>query len=99
MTPLAFISGILLGTAFSIFFGLAVVALLFYFLGFDEPRIADEIGTLLKFSGLFLIMTFTSALGFIGLLKNRERKWWYQALMWLSWLLAGAWVVGQRVAN
>ena len=86
MTPLVFVSGILLGTAFSIFFGLAVVALLMAMLGVDTPRVSAEIRPLLGYSGLFLVLTTTSALGFIAQLKRHPKRWWAQSLMWLSWL-------------
>ncbi len=86
MTPLVFVSGILLGTAFSIFFGLAVVALLMAMLGVDTPRVSAEIRPLLGYSGLFLVLTATSAMGFISLLKNHPKRWLAQALMWISWL-------------
>lgn len=86
MTPLVFISGILLGTAFSIFFGLAVVALLMAMLGVETPRVAAEIGPLLGYSALFLILTATSGLGFLALLKKHRHRWVAQAVMWASWV-------------
>lgn len=86
MTPLVFISGILLGTAFSIFFGLAVVALLMAMLGVETPRVAAEIGPLLGYSALFLFLTATSALGFLSLLKKHRLRWPAQAVMWISWI-------------
>ena len=88
MTPLLFLSGILLGTAFSIFFGLAVVALLFFLLGTETPRVAAEIRPLLGYSGLFLVLTATSGLGFTSLVKKHRHRWWAQALMWISWVVA-----------
>jgi len=93
VTPLLFISGILLGTAFSIFFGLAVVALQFFLLGTDTPRVAAEIEPLLRYSGLFLGLTLTSALGFMALAKNHNQVRWAQAVMWLSWAAAITWLV------
>ncbi|MEM7081849.1 MAG: hypothetical protein AAF465_03880 [Pseudomonadota bacterium] len=86
MTPLVFVSGILLGTAFSIFFGLAVVALIMAMLGVDTPRVEAEIKPLLGYSGLFLFLTATSAWGFIAQLKTTPRRWLAQALMWISWI-------------
>lgn len=88
MTPLVFVSGILLGTAFSIFFGLAVVALLMGLLGSETPRVAAEIRPLLTYSFIFLGLTITSALGFAGLVKKHARRWWAQSVMWASWITA-----------
>lgn len=86
MTPLVFVSGILLGTAFSIFFGLAVVALLMAMLGVETPRVAAEIRPLLGYSALFLFLTATSGLGFLTLLKKHRSYLIAQAVMWLSWV-------------
>jgi hypothetical protein len=86
VTPLVFVSGILLGTAFSIFFGLAVVALLMAMLGVETPRVAAEIRPLLGYSALFLFLTATSGLGFLALIKKHRNYLAAQAVMWLSWL-------------
>lgn len=88
MTPLVFISGVFLGTAFSIFFGLAVVALLMAMLGTETPRVAAEIKPLLSFSALFLTLTVTSAVGFLAVLKKHRLKLAAQVLMWSSWIIA-----------
>ncbi|MFK8030408.1 MAG: hypothetical protein AB8G18_09215 [Gammaproteobacteria bacterium] len=88
MTPLVFVSGILLGTAFSIFFGLAVVALLMAMLGVDTPRVADEIGPLLGYSALFLVLTTASALGFMAMLKKHQKRWLAQGIMWSTWVVS-----------
>lgn len=87
MRPLTIITGILLGSAASITLGLAVVIVIFYFTGLDEPRVADEFGPLAGTVVLFGILTAFSAASFIGLIKERRWKWIAQGAMWLVLVL------------
>ncbi|MFK8053287.1 MAG: hypothetical protein AB8F65_09970 [Woeseiaceae bacterium] len=81
------ITGVVLGSAASITLGLAVVIVIFYFTGLDEPRVADEFEPLAGSVGLFAILTAISATSFIGLLKEKAWRWLSQAAMWACLLL------------
>lgn len=87
MRPLTIITGVVLGSAFSITLGLAVVIVIFYFTGLDEPRIADEFDPLIGSVGLFFVLTAISAASFVGLVKERFWRWYAQAAMWVALLL------------
>ena len=82
MRPLAILTGFVLGTAGSITFSMAVVGLLFAVLAPKYPHLQAEVKPLLVASGLFLCLTATSALSFIGVLRERAWRWWAQASMW-----------------
>ncbi|MEN7344107.1 MAG: hypothetical protein AAAFM81_14240 [Pseudomonadota bacterium] len=84
MRPLTIITGVVLGSALSITLGLAVVIVIFYFTGFEQPRIADETEPLAQSVALFFVLTVVSAASFIGLVKERVWRWFAQALMWLG---------------
>ena len=82
MNPLAFVTGILLGSAASIALGLVVVAFIFLVLGSDHPRLAAEFGPLLASVALFVVMTVVCGVSFIGLVRRRRWRWWAQGIMW-----------------
>ncbi len=82
MPPLAFITGILLGTSASIASGLVVVLILFLLLADRHPRLASEYPALLESTGIFAVMTVICAISFIGLLRRRRWRWWAQGMMW-----------------
>lgn len=84
MTPLVFITGVMLGTCASIAFGLLVVMLLFWLLGASEPQVANEWVSLGRSTVVFFIMTMICAVSFIALLKKQRWRWPAQALMWLG---------------
>lgn len=87
--PLTVLTGILLGSAFAISLGLAVVALLFFLLLDEYPRLETEVQPLLRSTALFVLLTALSAAGFVGVLKNTAWRWYAQAAMWLSLLGIG----------
>ena len=76
------LTGFVLGTAGSITFSMAVVGLLFGVLAPKYPHLQAEVKPLLVASGLMLCLTVTSALSFIGVLRERAWRWWAQASMW-----------------
>jgi cytochrome bd-type quinol oxidase subunit 2 len=84
MTPLVFITGVLLGTCASIAFGLLVVMLLFWLLGASEPQVASEWSSLWRSALVFLVMTALCAVSFISLVKRRRGRLLAQGLMWLG---------------
>lgn len=89
MRPLTVITGILLGSSFSIMFSLAAVMLIFFILGDDHPRLQHEIGPLFNSFTVFTAMTVISALSFYSLTKLHATRWWLQLMMWLCLLGIG----------
>ena len=87
MLPLVIITGIFLGSSVAITISLGVVVFLFYLMVDEYPHLQHEFLPLIKSTGLFLIMTICSALGFLGLLKKTAWRWWAQMTMWAT--LAG----------
>ncbi len=86
MQPLTIITGILLGSSFSIAVSLSVVLLIFAILSDDYPRLAAEFRPLAISTALFVLMTTACALSFIGLLKQKIWRWPAQASMWICLL-------------
>ena len=82
MRPLTVISGIVLGTCFSIALSLAAVLLMYAVLGDSYPRVEDERPTLVASLAIFTGMTALSALSFYGLLTNHPARTAGQAVMW-----------------
>ncbi|HUO82219.1 MAG TPA: hypothetical protein VM616_05105 [Gammaproteobacteria bacterium] len=93
MNPLAFITGILLGSAGSIALGLVVVCFIFLVLGTEHPRLAAELGPLLASAALFVVMTVVCGVSFIGLIRRRRWRWLAQGVMWTGVLLVVAYYV------
>ena len=89
MRPLTVISGIILGSSLSITVSLAVVSLIFWILADDYPRLHDEFSPLAASVLLFLGLTLVSAWSFLAMLKNRQKKWLAQVLMWIGIVLVG----------
>jgi uncharacterized membrane protein len=89
MRPLTIITGIVLGSCFSIALGLAVVVIIFLILGVDQPRLAGEFEPLLASLAIFVVMTAISAASFLSLLKSLFWRWPAQVLMWTGLLLTG----------
>lgn len=84
MHPMTVLTGVLLGTSFSIFFGLAVVALIYVILLPDHPRLETEVRPLVESTLLFLILTAVCAVSFIGAAKQQSWRWLAQIAMWAS---------------
>lgn len=84
MSPLIFITGVILASAASISLGLLVTLFVVMVLGDEFPRLASELRPLLASSAVFAIMTAISALSFLGLVRRRRWRWYAQASMWLA---------------
>ena len=87
MYPLTVLLGIVLGSVFSIALGLAVVALVFWLLKSDYPRLETEFLPLLGSVAIFWGLTIAAAASFYGELKRRS----WRALAQLA---LGAAIVG-----
>jgi len=90
MRPLFVITGILLGSCASIALSLAMVVIVFLFLGDEYPRLQYEFRPLLKSMFIFLGMTVLTAGSFYSLARMRRWRIWSQAAMWLG-LVATTW--------
>lgn len=88
MQPMTVLTGVLLGSSFAIFFGLAVVALIYFILVPDYPRLESELRPLIESTVLFLLLTAMCAVSFIGAAKQRPWRWAAQGAMWLALVFA-----------
>lgn len=79
MQPLTVILGIVLGSVFSIAFGLAIVWFIFGMRRAEDARFATELPELARATVLFTIVTVIAAFAFVGSL---------QAASWRRWPLA-----------
>ena len=84
MSPLAVLTGIILGSAVTIAIGLALVIVVFLSVSGDYPSLAREYGQLLQSFLLFLGLGFVSGYAFIGTLRRRRWLWVAQGGTWLT---------------
>ena len=84
MRPLTVITGILLGSSFSIALSLAMVLIVFLFLGDEYPRLQHEFQPLLTSMLIFVTMTILTAGSFYSLVKMSDWRKWSQAAMWVG---------------
>ncbi|MEL7537484.1 MAG: hypothetical protein AAFZ58_17440 [Pseudomonadota bacterium] len=89
MRPLTVLTGIVLGSAFSIAFGLGVVWLIFVIIGSDQPIVADEVGAIGPIMAMFSLLTAISATSFVAQLRVWRYRWIWQLAMWLGLLGIG----------
>jgi uncharacterized membrane protein len=92
MRPLAVLIGILMGSAFALFAGLAMVWVTLLFVPKDEAgELFGEQHTLVLAIAVFAAVSMTSGLSFYGQL--RERRWRHAAhLATLAGLCAAVWL-------
>lgn len=76
MQPLTVILGIVLGSVFSIAFGLAIVWLIFGLRQAEDVRFALELPELARATVLFSAVTVVSALAFLGSLQAKSWRLW-----------------------
>ena len=84
MRPLTVITGVLLGSCFSIAFSLAAVLFVFQVLKHDYPRVNHEFGALLASLAVFTAMTAICGVSFYALVKEHRFRWLAQLFMWLG---------------
>jgi len=84
MRPLTVITGILLGSCFSIALSLAMVLIVFLVLADEYPRLQYEFSALLRSMLVFMGMTVLTAGSFYSLVKMTQWRNWSQGLMWLG---------------
>jgi hypothetical protein len=90
MYPLAMLLGVVLGSVLSIALGLGLVALVFWLLKSDYPRLEAEFMPLVASLGIFVALTVVAALSFYGELKRKPWRLPAQLLL-LGALLATGW--------
>ncbi len=84
MSPLAVLTGIILGSAVTIAVGLAMVLVVFLLLAGEQPRLAAEYPSLLAGCGAFFVLAFLAAWAFLTTLRGRRSLWLAQAATWLA---------------
>ena len=89
MRPLTVVTGIVLGTCGSIAVSLALVLVVFLFLGDDYPRLQHEFRPLLTSMSIFLGMTAIAAGSFYSLVVNHRSRYWLQAALWIGIIATG----------
>jgi hypothetical protein len=89
VSPLGFLTGVVLGSAASIALVLALVVVIFALSAGADPAIGREFPGLLAAAGLFGLLATVAALAFVGLQRGRPWRWPAQAAMWLALLLLG----------
>jgi len=89
VSPLGFLTGVVLGSAASIALVLALVVVIFALTAGGEPAIGREYPGLLATAGVFGLLAAAAALAFIGLQRHRPWRWLAQGAMWLALLLLG----------
>lgn len=82
MTPLTVLTGIIMGSAFTIALGLGMVLLVFLILSGEHPRLAAEYGTLLRSFGMFFTLALLASYAFLGVLRRRPWRWYALAGTW-----------------
>lgn len=87
MSPLGFLTGVVLGSAASIALVLAMVVVIFAVTAGGQPAIGREYPGLLAAAGLFGLLAAVAALAFIGLQRGRPWRWLAQGAMWLALML------------
>ena len=83
MSPLAVLTGIILGSAVTIVIGLAMVLVVFLVMAGEQPALAREFSPLLKSFFLFLGLAFVAGYAFVGTLRQRPWLWLAQGATWL----------------
>lgn len=82
MRPLTVIVGIVMGSCLAIAISLAAVALIWFLLGDEYPRVRQEFRPLLTNIFIFLGMTAISAASFYTLLINHKSALILQLALW-----------------
>lgn len=76
MQPLTVVLGIVLGSVFSVAFGLAIVWLIFGLRQGEDSRYALELPELARATVLFSLVTVLSAYAFLGSLRSATWRRW-----------------------
>ena len=89
MRPLMVVNGILLGSCVSIAVSLALILIVYLFIGDEYPRVQHEFRPLLHSLLIFVTLTALTAGSFYALAIEHRLRFWAQFAMWVSLLAAG----------
>lgn len=98
MSPLGFLTGVVLGSAASIALVLLMVLVIFALSTGTQAALGREYPGLLAAAGLFALLAAVSGAAFVGLQRERPWRWFAQAAMWLA-LAAIGWLYWPGSAN
>lgn len=84
MQPLTVVLGIVLGSVFSIAFGLAAVLLIFFLREGQDSRYGLEIPELARAAAMFAVVSVAAAFAFLGSLRRTPWRLWPMAALWLG---------------
>lgn len=87
MSPLGFLTGVVLGSAASIALVLGMVVVIFALTEAGQPAIGREYPGLLAAAGLFGVLAAVAAAAFVGLQRGRRWRWLAQGAMWMAMAL------------
>jgi len=87
--PFSVLLGIILGTVFSIAFGLAIVCFVFWVLQDEEPRLVAETGPLLASTGIFTALALVAGISFFASLHKADWRHLPMGVLWAGLLLTG----------
>jgi len=87
--PFTVLMGILLGSVFSITFGLAIVCFVFWFLQDEAPRLIAEFDNLIISTAIFFALSVIAGLSFFASLKKTSWRHLPIAVLWLGLFFAG----------
>jgi len=87
--PYTVLLGIILGTVFSIAFGLAIVSFIFWILQDEEPRLLAEVGSLRISTSIFVLLSILAGLSFFGSLRQATWRYLPMAALWGGLFLTG----------
>jgi uncharacterized transporter YbjL len=87
--PFTVLLGILLGSVFSIAFGLAIVCFVFWVLQDEAPRVLAEFDSLIISTAIFFALSIIAGLSFFSSLKRTSWRHLPIAILWLGLLSAG----------
>jgi hypothetical protein len=100
MRPLAFILGVVAGSALAIFVCLAMVLVVFLLLRAEHPAFSEELPALMRFTALFAVYSAIGLTGLVGQLRAKPWKGWAVAgvLVWSMVVVLATryWLTGGR---
>lgn len=87
MKPVTVLNAIVFGSATAISFGLLGVVVIYLVLKGEHPELAQEFPTLLKGSGLFVLLASVSGISLFALLKELKWRRFALAMTWATTVL------------
>jgi hypothetical protein len=100
MRPLAFVLGVVAGSAVAIAVCLAMVLVVFLLLRSEHPQFGEELPVLARFTALFTVLAGIGLVSMVAQLRLKYWRWWAIGALAL-WsvvviIAARAWLSGAR---